>query len=86
MKLLPAIIIVGSGFASYILMNNEVKLLRRDLESLREQVTRQYGTQREMNEKTNREVNEIEKWVEFEKGKQSVERWKMQQNHSQTEK
>jgi hypothetical protein len=77
------LIIVGGGFSSYILMNQEVKMLRKDVESLRDQVTRQYGVQREMNEKTNKEVQGLREWVEFHKG--NIETWKMQQNPSQTE-
>ena len=77
-KLLPVLIIVGGGFSSYILMNQEVKMLRKDVESLREQVTRQYGTQREMNDKTNKDVNEVKMWIEFHKG--NIETWWLQKN------
>lgn len=81
LKLLPVLIIVGGGFSSYILMNNQVKILTKDFEALKEQVTRQYGTQREMNDKTNKEVQGLREWVEFHKGE---EKWKMQANHNQT--
>jgi len=76
LKLWPAILIVGSGFTSYVLMNNEVKMLRKDVEALKDQVTRQYGVQREMNEKTNKDVTDVKMWVEFHKG--NIETWWLQ--------
>jgi hypothetical protein len=82
LKLWPAILIIGSGFTSYVLMNNEVKMLRKDIEALKDQVARQYGVQRDMNERTNNEIDDVRLWIEFHKG--NIETWKMQQNLNQT--
>jgi hypothetical protein len=58
----PAIVMIGAGFVSLVLTWKSVGDTAEGLNSLREQVQRQYGTQREMNEKTNAEVDELKLW------------------------
>ncbi len=48
------------------------KVPREEFAALKDQVTRQYTTQREMNDKTLREVEEIKKWIEYQKGYQQA--------------
>jgi len=59
---MPAIVMIGAGFVSIILTWKAVGDNTNGLKELREQVTRQYSTQREMNDKTNKEVDELKLW------------------------
>lgn len=68
LKIWPAILIIGGGLTSYVLMNNEVKLLRQDYNVLKEQVNRQYGTQRDMNDKVHDEIEKINLKLSFQDG------------------
>ena len=83
LRYLPAIMLVGGGLYSFFITWDEVKRLRkelevvkeeRDLSLLKEQVQRQYTVQREMNEKTNSEVNELKMWRSFMLGKEAVKK------------
>ncbi len=67
---MPAIVMIGAGFVSIILTWKAVGDNTNGLKELRDQVTRQYSTQREMNDKTNKEVDNLKLWVEHEKGRQ----------------
>ena len=65
---LPALVLLGGGFVSLVLTWKDVSDNKKDLKALQEQVTRQYSIQREMNEKTNEEVEALKLWVEYHKG------------------
>jgi len=67
---MPAIVMIGAGFVSIILTWKAVGDNTTGLKELRDQVTRQYTTQREMNEKTNKEVDALKLSEAFEKGRQ----------------
>lgn len=67
---MPAIVMIGAGFVSIILTWKAVGDNTTAIKELKEQVTRQYATQREMNDKTNKEVDALKLWAEFEKGRQ----------------
>lgn len=73
-------IMILVGFASVVTFYNDVNLIRSkikvienkaeitDIKALDEKVTRQYSVQREMNDKTNKEVDELKLWMEYQKG------------------
>lgn len=65
---LPALVLLGGGFVSLVLTWRDVHDNKKAVELLKEQVTRQYATQREMNDKTNKEVDELKLWMEYHKG------------------
>jgi hypothetical protein len=65
---LPAIVMIGAGFVSLVLTWKSVSDTAKGLDNLREQVQRQYGTQRDMNEKTNSEVDELKLWKSWMEG------------------
>jgi len=65
---LPAILMIGAGFVSLVLTWKSVGDTAKGLDSLREQVQRQYGVQREMNEKTNKEVDDLKLWKAYQEG------------------
>lgn len=54
-------------------LENQLKLKADadDLKSLKEQVTRQYGTAKEDREKESKQIEEALDWIEFEKGRQA---------------
>lgn len=52
-----------------------------DIKALDEKVNRQYSTQREMNDKTNKEVEELKLWMEYHKGyEQAIKDFKLLKN------
>jgi hypothetical protein len=65
---LPAIIAFGGGFVGLVLAWRDISDSKKNLEVLKEQVQRQYQTQREMNEKTNKEVDLLKLEAAYEKG------------------
>ena len=75
---MPAIVMIGAGFVSLVLTWKNVNDTAEGLKNLREQVQRQYGTQREMNDKTNAEVDQLKLWKAkmegFEAGKKETAR------------
>lgn len=69
---MPAIVMIGAGFVSLVLTWKNVSDTAIGLKELKEQVSRQYSTQREMNDKTNKEVDVLKLWVEYQKGYQQA--------------
>lgn len=65
---IPAIVLVGGGFVGLVLAWKDIGDNKKNVELLREQITRQYSTQREMNDKTNKEVEKILDYIEYQKG------------------
>jgi hypothetical protein len=65
---MPAIVMIGAGFVSLVLTWRTVGDTAKAVENLREQVQRQYGVQRDMNEKTNSEVDELKLWKAWMEG------------------
>jgi hypothetical protein len=59
---LPAIVMIGAGFVGLVLTWKSVGDNSKGLETLKDQVQRQYGVQRDMNDKTNKEVDELQEW------------------------
>lgn len=59
---MPALVMIGAGFVGLVLTWKSVGDTAKGLDLLREQVQRQYSTQREMNEKTNGEVDDLKLW------------------------
>jgi sensor domain CHASE-containing protein len=71
---LPAILAIGGGFVAMVLAWKDIGDNKKNIESLKEQVARQYQTQREMNDKTNKEVDQLKLWAEYQKGYQQAEK------------
>lgn len=69
----PAIVMIGAGFVSLVLTWKKVGDTEIGLKELKEQVQRQYGTQRDMNEKTNGEVDELKLWKAWMGGYRSAQ-------------
>lgn len=65
---LPAIGFIGAGFVGLVLTWKSVGDTAKGLDTLKEQVQRQYSTQRDMNEKTNKEVDEVKLWKAWMEG------------------
>lgn len=82
------IVIIGTSFVGLVLFIDKVKRATKDVDNLntkvetkisrdefnalKDQVTRQYTTQREMNEKFLKEVEQIQTWIEYQKGYQQA--------------
>lgn len=71
---MPAIVMIGAGFVGLVLTWKSVGDTAKGLDTLRDQVQRQYGTQREMNEKTNSEVDELKLWKAWMEGYHQAEK------------
>lgn len=68
--LVAVVMLVGNIFLTWQKVgDNQVSL-----KELRDQVARQYQVQREMNDKTNKEVDQLKLWVEYQKGHQQAEK------------
>lgn len=64
----PAILMIGAGLVSVIKAFDELSRLRKDYNTLQEQVNNQYRIQREMNSEVHKEIEKILLWIEYEKG------------------
>lgn len=73
------IILVGTGFISLVAFWYDTKAVARKVDTnkvetdaiikaIDDKVTRQYSVQREMNEKTNKEVDELKLWKAWREG------------------
>lgn len=69
---LPAIALIGGGFVALVLAWKDIGDTKKNVESLRDIVTRQYQTQREMNDKTNKEVDQLKLQSEYLRGYQQA--------------
>lgn len=67
---LPAIGLTATGFVSLVLAWKDISDNKKNITILEDRVSKQYATQREMNDKTNKEVETLKLWVEFQKGVQ----------------
>jgi len=65
---LPSIIAVGGGFVALVLAWKDIADTKKNVDVLKEQVTKQYSTQRDMNDKTNKEVDDLKLWKAYEEG------------------
>lgn len=82
---LPVIFLIGGGFISIVAFWYDSKAVARKVDTnkaetdarinaIDDKVTRQYGTQRDMNDKTNKEVDELKLWKSFMEGYRQAEK------------
>lgn len=82
---LPAIVLIGTGLASLMSFWFDTRAVAKKVETnkaetdaiikaIDDKVTRQYGIQREMNEKTNKEVDDLKQWKAWTEGYKQAEK------------
>lgn len=65
---LPSIVLVGGAFVALVLAWKDIGDNKKNHQDLRDQVARQYQVQREMNEKTNKEVDALKLESAYQRG------------------
>jgi hypothetical protein len=70
----PVILAVGALFVNVVLTWKNVADNQVQIKELNDKMTRQYQVQREMNDKTNAEVEKVLDYIEFEKGYQQAQK------------
>lgn len=69
---LPAIVLIGGGFVALVLAWKDIGDNKTDIKLLKEQIIKQYSTQRDREDKTDKEIETILDYIEFEKGYQQA--------------
>lgn len=71
---LPAIVLIGGGFVALVLAWKDIGDNKTDIKLLKEQIIKQYSIQREREDKTDKEIETILDYIEFEKGYQQAQK------------